>query len=236
MATFDAQRMAKIVLRSTRHLPVRHEYREVDGAEYPHVSQRFYRQTTDALRAVGFRTLGDMEDGAVKATAVCDPRTFTRVMVDATGTTVAEFYHVAPTLKWRLVMLALRFPTKYLDFSSLGENGTTYGTTNSPEKAVLPKPEWATRQHVPRNANPAEMYAQHQQLLKGVVTPLHSFRNLPDVIRVQTEVRARQRAHLEQIGWVTKDYLRVHGIPESQIEAVYDEVQRLVGEGFTVAS
>jgi hypothetical protein len=236
-AEFDSMRIAKAFLRSIQRIvPTKYEYREVDGSKYVHVSQRYYAKTAETLRTMGFRLLGDIEDSSILKTAPFDPRTFMRVMVDAPGTTVAQFYQIAPVLKWRVAMFFLRFPTKYLDLFSLGENGTTYGTSNKPEKAVFPKPEWATRQLVPRRTTAEEMYGRHRQMLTGLAAPLRPFRTLADVMRAQSEVRARQRAYLEQIGWVTKDYLRLNRVPELHVDAVYDDLQQLLRDGFIAAN
>jgi len=234
---FDVERAATVVLRAVqRHVPKQHEYREVDGREFRHVSQRYYARTTESLRTIGFRLLGDSQDKALLATAVFDPRTFERIMVDASGTTIATFCHIAPVLKWRIAMMLMRFPSTILDFSSVGEDGTIYATSNKLEKTVFPKPDWVTRQLVSRKTKPEEMYARHQQILAGVRTPLRPLRTLSDILRTKTDLRIRQRAYLEKIGWVGKDFLKLNGIPQQHVDAVYDEVQRLVRGGFVAAN
>ena len=229
--TLETQ-LAEGVLRSIQqgHPPV-HRFREADGSCFPHVSRRFYRTTAAALESLGFEFLGDIEDVTSRETGKPDPRTFLRIMVDTERTTIATFCHIAPPLLWRLAMVLVRIPSTIVEFESVAVDGTFQTTSNSPNTRT-PRPDTVRLDCAPRSLSHADLHARHRENLKGLNAPFRRIETIADVIAFQVEQHARVRAHLEAVGWVTREYLLTQGVRKSHVDEVYAEAQRLVAEGF----
>lgn len=224
--------LAEGVLRSIQqgHPPV-HRFREVDGSSFPHVSRRFYRTTAAELERLGFVFLGDIEDVTSRETGKPDPRTFLRVMVDAERTTIATFCHIAPPLLWRLAMVLVRIPSTMVEFESVTVDGRFQTTSNTPNTRT-PRPDTVRLDCAPRSLSVADLHSRHLDNLKQLNAPLRRIETVADTIAFQVEQHARVRAHLEAIGWVTREYLLTQGVRKSHVDEVYEEAQRLIAEGF----
>jgi hypothetical protein len=153
-------------------------------------------------------------------------------MVDADRTTVASFYHIAPTLPWRLAMLMIRIPSKILEFESVTAAGAYQTTTNAPAGTQEPRPSEIRADYAPRSLSVADLYHRHRDNLNSLEGPLRRVNTAKELIALQVDLLAKVRAHLEAIGWVTREYLRSQGTRASEVDAVYAEARRLLAEGF----
>jgi hypothetical protein len=225
-----AAERAKIILESLQqfHHP-EHEYRVVDADQYSRLSRRFYRRTQANFEALGFRVVGDIEDVTIKA-ASPDLRTFIRTMVDRSETTVAGFYHVKPHCLWRIGMLLLCFPSKFMELESHSADGRSHCTTTMLWNTLVPHPDAISHDCAPRCLSAADLYERHlltvSTQLKGDV--LMRIRDNEDVINLAKSQQRRLYAHLEEIGWATPDYLLEQGVPREMLDEVYDEMQRIL--------
>jgi hypothetical protein len=230
----SAELAKKILSNLQRSFPRAHEFRQVEGSQFPHVNPKFYARTSRTLSDLGFRPLGDIEDVTLRRSGKPDMRTFIRLMTDAESTTVSACYHLAPPFLWRGVLWVLRIPRKIVEFESYSGSDYTHATTIAPPSTTLPRPETMTKDCVSRKMSIAEMYQRHRSSIAELPKPLRVIRSVGDAIALQQSQNSQLRGHLEKIGWITKEYLQKQGLAPSNVDEVYLEVQRLVESGFEV--
>jgi hypothetical protein len=229
----DATQTAKMILRNMQSAHrANQEYRVVDGNQFPHVSQRFYRRVEDELSRLGFTNLGDIANLTLEKYGKPALRTFIRVMVDRDRTAMAGFFHVAPRWYWRIAMWFVGIPAKCVEFESHSHDGHWITTTSATKKSEQPRPESIEIDYAPRRLAVAELYDRHRETLAASGRSYARIQTLEDAIRHQLDQHAKKREHLVSIGWVTPAYLAAQGVPSSQVSAVYAASQRLLAKGF----
>lgn len=224
----------KIIRRIRAGMSGAHEYRQIDWRTFPHLDRAFYERTSQELERRGFVPVGDVEDATIKAQTP-DPRTFLRLMRSGDDRTVAAFYHVKPGLGWRVLMwlFGMRI-SKVVELESEFSDGGFVSTVTAPRGVDLPTPpQWKRSHHDPRM--PLDQLLEHHAA--GVAayvaaTPgvaARTAHTLEQVLAMQNRQIAMHRAYLEEVGWVTREYLeRQAGGNKKFAGEIYEEAQRLV--------
>jgi hypothetical protein len=229
----DATQTAKMILRNMQSAHrANQEYRVVDGHQFPHVSQRFYRRVEVELSRLGFTNLGDIANLTLEKHGKPALRTFIRVMVDRDRTTMAGFFHVAPRWYWRVAMWLFRIHSKCVEFQSRSCDGHWLVTTNSSQKSKQPYPENYTADYAPRSLSDSQLYDRHRETLAVSGRSYERIQTIADAIKFELDQHALMRNHLVRIGWVTPEYLRAQGVPAAKVSAVYEASQRLLAAGY----
>jgi hypothetical protein len=223
----------KVLKRLRERFEKDHVCQTADASCFPHLAKRFYKRTQTQLEKMGFHFIGDLENLTLKEQKP-DPRTFIRVMADPAGEIVAAFYHVKPRFPWPLLMWlwGLR-PARLLEFESEFSDGSMLMSTLITPKADVPPPPKFIRIHYPRKMPVDLLLKNHQAKLQEKlrvdpdVKPVR-IRTLQDVIKMQNRQLILTREHLEEIGWVTREYLYKHGARKEFADQIYAEIQRLL--------
>lgn len=215
-----------------RQFGVPHDFREVDATRYPHLSLTFYAQCESTLKAMGFRKIMDIEDVTVRS-CTPDPRCFLRLMSNPESRISAAIYHAKPKFPWLLVMFLMGTPSKVYEFQSQFSDDAFIETSRSSPIISNSYPEKIRKQFFPQKSI-EELYRAHQKASDEYLS-LH-----PDVSLVPTDsfssflehnrkTYEMTKAHLEGIGWVTKEYLckQTHGNTRLA-DAVYAEIQNIL--------
>jgi len=177
-----------------------HEYREVSLEGFPHLDHGYYRRTAEALEALGFRRLGDVEDVTSSASGIALP-TLIRTMVSGDGKTVAGICWVkVPGPVGLLLRLMGYNPAWSVDLETPLDNGHFLLTSNA-QVGALDWPPEIHSEFMPRDTEPRDLWARHGARLvelerreppvRGLVTV-----DLAESIRYQhqiEEIKARFR-------------------------------------------
>lgn len=210
-----------------------HEFNQVQERNFRHLDLRFYARNQKELEGLGFWTLGDVEDVCVKNSRP-DPHTFLRVLVSYDGTVAAAIYHAKPTWLWRLFCWIFKIgPLKVYELETEFENGATLQTTICSPGVIGDHEQNAVHQHLDKRCPVAELLAAHRTKMNEMAAAQDTrpvvMKKLTDVCDSQNRALMRKRQHLEEIGWVSREYLvQQFGKDNEFLDAVYKEIQRLV--------
>ena len=210
-----------------------HEFRQVNEKNFRHLDLLFYARNQKELEGLGFWTLGDIEDVCVKNSRP-DPRTFLRILVNYDGTIAAAIYHAKPGLLWRLFCWIFKIgPLKVYELETEFTNGATLQTTICSPGVVGDHEQNAVHQHLDKRCPVAALLAAHTDKMNEMAASQDTqpviLKTLADVCDSQNRSLMRKRQHLEEIGWVSREYLvQQFGKDNDFLDAVYKEIERLV--------
>jgi hypothetical protein len=210
-----------------------HSFSLADEKSFRHLDLGFYRKIENQLQQLGFTTLGDIEDISIKETKP-DPRTFIRILINFGETISAAVYHAKPKFPWPLLCWFFKItPLKIFEFETEFENGTILTTTIASAKTRTDGPKEFIKQYCGRKSIPPEVLQKHSYKMGEIIAEQRTrpkrTPTLDDICASQNRAINLKRKHMEENGWVSKEYLiRQHGKDDKFINDVYEEVQRLV--------
>jgi hypothetical protein len=204
------------------------EYRDVEWPKHL-TGSRFHQSGGDVLGALGFTFLGDFQETNPVPTTVPDVQVFDRVFRSPDGTTLVTLRQLDVPLGWRLSLWAMGVPRQVVTFRSASANGDLHTTSNEPLQSLPPTPGEMTFEHASLRSRLADIYDRHRQAVTHLPRPLRRFTTRVEAKRLALDVHARIRAHLNDVGWVTREWLDARFSPVFSC-AIYDEFQLLVEE------
>ncbi len=112
-------------------------------------------------------------------------------------------------------------------------NGATLQTTICAPGVVGDYGSNAVHQHLDKKCPVAALLAAHTEKMHEMAVSQDTrpvvLKTLADVCDSQNRTVMRKRQHLEEIGWVSREYLvQQYGKDNEFLDAVYSEIQRLV--------
>jgi len=212
-----------------------HSFREIDANDFKHLDLSFYRKKEQSLSLLGFSKLGDVEDTAQKKT-IPDPRTFMRMMVSQDRTVSAAVYHEKPEFPWPLICWLLKLtPLKIIEFGTEFENGIMLSTSVMAPIRQADGPKEIIRQFGSRKSGVEGLYKTHLHKVETVIaeekTRPVAHNSLDDICTAQNRKLMLIRKHLEDSGWISKEYLaRQYGNNTAFVDEVHKEVERMAAK------
>lgn len=210
-----------------------HFFSSVDENYFRHLDLNFYKKTENAIVDLGFNKLGDIEDVDLKESKP-DPRTFLRILSNSDATITAAIYHVKPKFPWPIFCwIAKLTPLKIFEFETEFENGIILTTTIETQLSSADSPKEIIQQHCDKNFTVEELYRTHKNKIQNIISEFKTKcvknKTLDDICLSQNRAIWLRRKHMEEIGWVSKEYLiKLHKKDNKFINDLYDEIQRLV--------
>jgi len=110
-----------------------HEFRHVSPETFSHLDYDFYRRATASLQQLGFKILDDLENVTL-ARPLAGTVSFTRVLVDGDGTTIAGVRHFKPRNASANEKRVIEFLSEFSDGSFVVTNNEGKSTVSD----VLP--------------------------------------------------------------------------------------------------
>ncbi len=227
-----AQAAQKILDTMRRQFGTQHEYRQVDAAQFPHLSLKFYSQCESRLRNMNFQKILDIEDVTVRSNSP-DPRTFLRLMSNPESKISAAIYHVKPKFPYPLWMVLMGLPSKVYEFQSRFSDDAVLETSVTSPMISNSYPAKVKKQFFPGKSI-EELYGIHKKTSDDYLSshagvhlvPTDSFGAFLDHSGTTFEMTKR---HLEEIGWVTKEYLcKQAGGNKRLADSVHAEIQKIL--------
>jgi hypothetical protein len=211
---------------------VQHVFRPIDASQFSHLSQKYYSECEHKLNKLNFNKILDIEDVTVRSTSP-DPRSFLRIMSNSESKISAAIYHAKPIFPWLVLMFFMRIPSKVFEFQSVFSDDAFIQTTIAPPSISNSVPEKVIKQYYP-NTSIEDLLKIHEKTMNEYLSghpgvyPVHidSFQAIIDHSKKTFEMT---KAHLEEIGWVTRDYLYKHvGKDKLLADKIYDEIQNIL--------
>jgi hypothetical protein len=181
------------------------------------------------LGTLGFTFLGDFQETNPVPTTVPDVQVFDRVFRNSDGTTLVTLRQLDVPLGWRLSLWAMGVPRQVVAFRSASVNGDLHTTSNEPLQSLPPMPGEMTFEYATLRTRLADIYERHRQVAALLPRPLRRFTMRVEAKRLALDVHARIRAHLHDVGWVTREWLDARFSPMYS-RVIYDEIQLLVDQ------
>ncbi len=210
-----------------------HSFLRTHENNFKHLDLVFYRKIQKQMETLGFTLLGNIEDLSIKESKP-DPRTFIRILINADATISAAIYHAKPKFPWPILCWFFKLtPLKVFEFETEFENGITLTTSIAAALTQIDAPQEIVKQFCDKKSTVKELFNKHTAKMKRIQsennTQAIKLHTLNDICLAQNRTIHRVRKHMEQNGWVSKEYLiRQHGKDDTFINDVYEEVQRLV--------
>lgn len=210
-----------------------HVFNEVQPSSFKHLDIKFYDRIQQSIEKLGFKHIGDIEDQNVKMSKP-NPRTFIRVSISEDSTISCAIYHAKPVFPFPLLCWFWGLgPLKVFEFETEFINGTFLTTTISSSKASVDAPGNAVKQHCDKNETAELVLKKHRELISKInreqSTEPRRLSSLDEICASQNRGIEQKRKHMEEIGWVSKEYLRRQiGENEKLVADVHQEINRLV--------
>lgn len=209
-----------------------HVYREINPKDFKYLDIKFYNRCQSEFEKNGFKHLGDIIDDKI-INMKPSPRCFQRIVISEDGHTSATFYHSKPTLFWRFILFLMKTPAKAFELQTEFSDGRWLLTTIIPEDILSSKPSDDYYIFCDKKTLITEAWTQHNNKIAEIIskhdiTPV-KFESLDEICKSENRQYSRLRKHLDDIGWVTEEYIEKQSGKKNKFSHdVYEEVQRLV--------
>jgi hypothetical protein len=135
---------------------------------------------------------------------------------------------------WQLFCWVFKIgPLKVYELETEFTNGATLQTTICSPGVIGDHEKNAVHLHLDKRCPVGALLAAHTEKMKEMAASQDTqpvvLKTLADVCDSQNRSLMRKRQHLEEIGWVSREYLvQQFGKDNDFLDAVYSEIQRLV--------
>ena len=196
-----------------------HDYAVVNLSDFDGLDIEFYDEVQQGFSALGYITLSEIEDRTISATGC--------------KTVIRTMYH--PELKG--VAIAYFVPEMgagVYEIETFLANGKVLVSTIMSQSYEITKWPLLEYRHYSSDLGISELHSEHQKQLLHLQNEadgieLKSVTSFAELVDVQNQMSLHKNSHLNEIGWITKEYLLVQTNGDEVIaEGVYEAFQELV--------
>ncbi|MEJ6952420.1 hypothetical protein [Natronospora cellulosivora (SeqCode)] len=227
---------AKDILDQIKYQVSDYEFRLIDENDYPHLDLNYYKNMEQKLEKMEFRKLADVDPMKNKYNYM-DKGIFSRIMNNNSNTVCANIVQLKLKFWFRILTWFMGYgKNKVYTFRTEFSNGMFLTTTTMSPKAFLLELDshYFSKQFCSPKENLEDVYEKH---LRKVEEIKQSY----SVVEVENDTTEKifksvnrytksAREHLQSIGWVNKEMLKLWIKDDKLRECIYQEIKYILNQ------